>query len=92
MSTLKEILSWLVLSNFGRILMLVILTPLFLYLSTVVSSTLLSNIFLYGFYTTSGLIGVYMLVLIAFAWVINPIREAKENKKIRDEYKKSQQK
>lgn len=89
MSTLKEILSWLVLSNFGRILMLVILTPLFLYLSTVVSSTLLSNIFLYGFYVTSGLIGIYMLVLIAFAWVINPIREAKENKKIRDEYNKT---
>ena len=29
-----------------------------------------------------------VLVMIAYAWVINPIREYKENKKIREEYNK----
>ena len=88
MKTVKSILSFLVLSHFGRMLALFILTPLFLWLSGIVTSYLLADIFFYAFVTTTSLIGVYMLVLIAYAWVINPIRENKERKKLYEQNKK----
>jgi len=77
----KNALNFLFLTHIGRIITLILLAPTFNYISNEVASDSVSVFFYYAAMVCFGLLLVYGLVFIAFAWVINPIREYRNNKK-----------
>lgn len=80
-------LKYIVLTHIGRIVTLMLLAPLFNYLSDIAANDTTGYVFYIAFLVCVGALLLYTLVFIAFAWVINPIREYKENKKIKEEWK-----
>lgn len=84
---MKNILKWLFLTNVGRLLLLFILTPLFYYLSETITYITISNIFFYLSCLTLLILCIFVLIIIIYAWIINPLRERKETKRIQEELK-----
>lgn len=80
-------LKYVVLTNLGRIITLMLLAPLFDYLSQNASNDTVGQVFYIAFLVCVGALLLYTLVFIVFAWIINPIRDYRENKKIREEWK-----
>ncbi len=80
-------LKYMVLTHLGRIITLMLLAPLFSHLSDIAANDTTGYVFYIAFLVCIGALLLYTLVFIAFAWVINPIREYKENKKIKEEWK-----
>lgn len=87
MNKIKFILSQIFLTNIGRIALLFVLTPLFLLLSDIITYTLLSNILFYSSCITATGLGIYIVILMVYAYIINPLKELKENNRIYEELK-----
>ena len=92
LNILKKTAQFIFLTNIGRILLLFALAPTFLFLSEAVASATLSVVLYYAFMACIGALLVYTVVFIVFAWIINPIREYKSNKKLQEELKNKQTK
>lgn len=71
---LRKFFKWSVLTNIGRIVTSFILGTISLGISQVTEG-LTSDIFYYIFLTFVAVLVGYGLTLIAFAWIINPVRE-----------------
>jgi uncharacterized membrane protein len=81
MKTIKGILAWLIGSKFGWCILGFIFAAIFLISSNYVENEIFYNVLYYAGMSCIGFVAVMTLIFIAYAWVINPIREYKENKK-----------
>ena len=88
LSKITTALKYVVFTHLGRLITLMLLAPLFNYLSDVAKSDTTGYVFYIAFLVCVGALLLYALVFIVFAWIINPIREYRETKKIREEYNK----
>ncbi len=91
MDKIKSFFKYLVLTNLGRI----ILTFVLMAVSFITSDYVNDNITLYSVlqYTGYGCVAIlmiYTLVFIVFGCIINPIREWKQNKKLKEESENKQ--
>jgi len=87
MQKIKDALFWLTHTKLGWLLISFAWMALFLAIDNNIESS-------WAFWVATPAIAYMVgltLVMIAYAWVINPIREHKEDKKIREEYKKKNQ-
>lgn len=82
MEKLKTFLKWLVVTNYGRIVLGgILLLGGFTPLNWVDEDSILGNILFYTGLTGGGILLVYALLMMVYAWIINPIREYKNKKK-----------
>jgi hypothetical protein len=78
MKTFKKFFMWLALTNLGRIIGSFLLGTTFFALSNKtyeMGKDTLSNVFLYTAITFGVILMGHFLVFMAYAWVINPIRD-----------------
>lgn len=83
MKNIGNALKWLVTTKLGWLILSFVWIAIFLIIDDNIESNWAFWTALPGFAYIVGL----FLVMVAYAWVINPIREYKENKKLRDENK-----
>jgi len=83
---MKQFLKWLVYTKLGWCVISFIWMAIFLLIDSNVDAEWPFWVAMLGAAYLFGL----TLVMIAFAWVINPIREYKENKKLREELKQKE--
>jgi len=81
-------LKYIVFTHIGRVVALLLLLPLFSYISDVATNDCTGTVFYVLFVVCAVILSFYTLVFIVFAWVINPMREYSENRKIREHFKK----
>lgn len=70
-------LEWIVLTNIGRILLAFIMGNIFLAINNHTNNELVSTISFYGIWLMFGFIGLFTVVAIVFAWIINPFKTNK---------------
>jgi hypothetical protein len=78
MKIFKKFLMWLVFTNLGRIIGSFLFGSLFYALSNKtyeMGKDTLSNVFLYTALVFGSILMGHVLVMFAYAWVINPIRD-----------------
>lgn len=85
MNKIKNVLFWLTHTKLGWFLISFAWGATFQIIDSFQESSWAFWVSLLGWAYVVGL----MLVLIAYAWVINPIRERKESKKMKEEYEKT---
>ncbi|NPV13272.1 MAG: hypothetical protein HPY57_16045 [Ignavibacteria bacterium] len=76
---MKKTFQWLILTKYGRLVLALFFTVLFQVLSDQLDNNTLGWIGL-GFF---AYIIVFTLYVIVYAWIINPIKIWKENKKLK---------
>lgn len=74
-NTLIKFLKWTTLTNIGRIITSFAFASLFLWLSNI-TNNVTSDVMWYTFLTFISVFAGHIMLFIAFAWVINPIRES----------------
>lgn len=80
---IKNILSWLIHSKIGWVVLGFIFAAIFLISSNYVENETFYNVLYYAGMSCIAFIAVMTLIFIVFAWVINPIREYKERKEFK---------
>lgn len=80
---MKNALKWLVYTKLGWFILSFIWSAIFIMIDSNIESNWAFWVAIPGLLYMAGL----TLVAIAYAWVINPIREYKENKKFRENNK-----
>ena len=80
-------LLWVFCTNIGRLLLLFVLVPFFGYLSSVTVNLDLSAALNDASMVCAGILLLYVLVFIVFAWIINPIKDYRAMKQAQKDAK-----
>lgn len=90
LNNFKLISKWLVLTNIGRMVLAFVWFLIFWRIDARLSHTNLYNGWAFWLYLISITYWlVFILILLIFAWIINPIKEHMEMKETKEEYEQS---